>query len=131
MSRPRSSYPTELELEILKVLWAGGPTTVRKVRDELAAGGRKLAHTSIITIMNIMAEKRYLRRTKGKNGFVFAAKIGREPTLGRMLRDIIDRAFRGSAAAAMLNLLETADVNDQELEQIRDLIANKTKGRRL
>jgi BlaI family penicillinase repressor len=127
MPRQASPHPTELELEILKVLWRDGPLSGRQVRDALAVARRDLALTSVITILNIMAGKGYVRRAKRQGVFAYRPKVARQSTLGKMLRDLVDRAFAGSAAAAMLNLLETSDVTDEELHQLRQLIARKAK----
>jgi predicted transcriptional regulator len=82
-----------------------------------------------MTIMNIMADKKYLRRVKGNAGsFIYHPKIDERPTTGRMLKDLVDRAFDGSAAVAALNLLEAADVSEGELKQLRELIRRKGKG---
>ncbi len=100
--------------------------------DALAAAGRDLAYTSVMTVMNIMADKGYLRRSKNPRdggGFVYHPQVKEQATTGRMLRDLVDRAFDGSAAAAMLNLLESADVSDEELKQLRELIRRKAKGK--
>ncbi len=126
MARPASKYPTELELEILKVLWRDGPLTVRGVRDALA-GFRDLAYTSVMTIMTIMTKKGYLRRTKTEGGYIYRPRIKEQSTTRRMLRDLMDRAFDGSAAALMLNLLETADIDPDELKRLRDLINKKSQ----
>ena len=139
MARPASHHPTELELEILKVLWRDGPRPVRHVRDALAAASppRDLAYTSVMTVMNIMAEKGYLRRTKddaasggGATGsFTYHPTVTQNSTTARMLKDLVDRAFNGSAAAAALNLLKASDVNDAELKELRELIRAKSKQR--
>ena len=130
MARPASQHPTELELGILKVLWRDGPRPVRHVRDALAAGGRDLAYTSVMTVMNIMADKGYLRRDKNPKdggGYVYHPQVKEQATAGRMLRDIVDRAFDGSAAAAMVNLLQSSEVSDEELKQLRELIRRRGK----
>ena len=127
MPRPPSAHPTELELEMLKVIWRDGPSPGRRVREALARGGRDLAYTSVLTVMNIMTRKGYLRRTKRKEGFVYSARVGQGRTLSRMLRDLVDRAFAGSPGAAMLKLLETADLDADELRQIRELIERKSR----
>ncbi len=57
MARPNSEYPTELELQILKVLWDRPPMTVREVREALEQGGRELAHTTVITMLSTMVDK--------------------------------------------------------------------------
>ena len=126
MARPSSRYPTELELEILKVLWRDGPAPVRHVRDALA-GFRELAYTSVMTIMNIMTKKGYLKRTKQGGRYVYSTKITEKSISRKMLRDLVDRVFDGSAVAVMLNLLETADVDEAELKQLRQIIKRKIR----
>ncbi len=121
MARPASKYPTELELEILKVLWRVGPVPVRVVRDELV-GFRVLAYTSVMTILNIMVNKGYLTRKKDGASFRYRTKIRQKSTTWRMLRDLVDRAFDGSASAAMVNLLEAGELNDDEIASIRKLL---------
>lgn len=129
MARPASRHPTELELEILKILWRDGPSSVRHVREALT-GFRDLAYTSVMTIMTIMTKKEYLRRSKAESGYVYRARITQASTTRGMLRDLVDRAFDGSAAALMLNLLETGDVGADELQRLRELINEKAKEKR-
>lgn len=124
MARPASRHPTDLELEILKVLWREGASPVRDVRDALA-GFRDLAYTSVMTIMNIMTKKGYLKRRKQGGKYVYSPKVAERSVSRRMLRDLVNRVFDGSAAAAMLNLLETADVDEGELRQLREMIKRK------
>jgi BlaI family penicillinase repressor len=121
MPKKASRTPTELELEILKVLWEHGPMRVREVRDALAEV-RGLAYTSVMTVMNIMTRKGFLTRAKSGNSYVYRASIRRAATSKKMLGDLVDRVFEGSASAAMLHLLETSDLDDAERAQIRALI---------
>lgn len=126
MARPTSLHPTDLEMEILKVLWRDGPSPVRHVPDELV-NFRDLAHTSILTIMNIMVDKGYLQRVKQDNRFVYNPKITRRATTRNMLKDLVRKAFDGSAVAAMVNLLESADLDPKTLKQLRAAIDRKVK----
>lgn len=126
MTRPASRYPTELELEILKVLWGEGPLTVRAVRDALAPT-RDLAYTSVMTMMNIMTEKGYLKRRKRGQGYVYQPKVNRQSTARRMLDDVVERVFDGSAAAAMLQLLESRAIDEGELAALRRLLEEKSE----
>lgn len=126
MPRPASKHPTELELEILKVLWRIGPATVREVRDELAAV-RDLAYTSVMTMMTIMVDKGYLKRTKDGRSFSYQAIYQETKATKSMLQDIVDRLFDGSTAAVMQHLLETTDLDDEEFKQIRSLINRKAR----
>lgn len=129
MARPASRHPTELELEILKILWREGPLSAGRVRD-LLAGFRDLTYTSVITIMNIMVRKRYLQRRKADVGYTYRARITQVSTTRGMLRDLVDRAFEGSAATLMLNLLESSEIDPAELKQLRELIDRKAKEER-
>ena len=126
MARPKSKYPTELELEILKILWRANPCTGRQVRDALAEV-RELAYTSVMTVMGIMEDKGYVRRKKQGGSFVYSARIKQQTTTRGMLLDLVERPYDGSVTSAVVNLLETSDIQPEELEQLRKLIRHKTK----
>lgn len=127
MARPASEYPTDLELSILKVLWQSAPRTVDEVREALAAGGRELTHSSVITIMNIMVRKKSLKRVKRGRAYEFTPLLD-EGRVGRsMVQDLVSRVFDGSAHSLVLQLLETEDVDSQELLAIRQLINRRAK----
>ncbi len=125
MARPKSKHPTELELEILKILWRANPLTGRQVRDALAEF-RELAYTSVMTIMGIMEDKGYLGRKKQGSSYVYSARIKQETTTRRMLLDLVERAYDGSVTSAVVNLLDSSDVKFEELELFRELIRQKT-----
>lgn len=128
MARRESDYPTELELEILKVLWAESPLPVREVRMRLERdAGRTLAHTSVITMLNIMVRKGYLRRRKEGNAFLFSPKLEQQTLQRGLLGDLAARLFDGSPAEMALNLIETADIDANELAELRKLINRKAK----
>ena len=127
MPRSSSEHPTELELEILKILWDESPLPVREVRERLERAGRTLAHSSVITMLNIMVRKGYLRRNMEGNACLFAPKVARDQVAGGIVGDVLSRMFDGSASAMVLNLLETADLDSDELAELRRLIARKAK----
>lgn len=128
MARPSSDHPTELELEILKILWVESPLPVREVRARLESeSGRVLAHSTVITMLNIMFDKGFLKRKKEGKSFLFSPKVNKDRVTGGMMGDLLSRVFDGSMSAMMLNLLETNDVDATELAEIRKLIARKTK----
>ena len=127
MARPGSDYPTELELALLKVLWQKSPQTVETVREALLAGGRELTYSSVITMLNIMVRKKFLKRTKRGRAFEYAPLVEEQDVHRRMLGDLVNRVFDGSAKAVMLELLETSDVNANELNAIRRLINRKAR----
>lgn len=128
MPRSMSKHPTELELEILKVLWRLGPSTVRQVRDELAAV-RDLAYTTVMTMMTIMSGKGYVKRNKDGRSYVYQATYQEQKASKNMLQDVVDRLFGGSTRAVMQHLLETSELDEAELKQIRQLINRKTRAK--
>jgi predicted transcriptional regulator len=127
MARPSSERPTELELAILKILWRKQPQTVEAVRAALAATGRELTHSSVITIMNIMVRKQYLTRAKNGRALEFASAVEGQDVNRQMVGDLVNRVFDGSAKALLLELLETSDVGPEELAEMRRLVNRKAK----
>lgn len=127
MARRESEYPTDLELEILKVLWAESPLPVRQVRDRLEEAGRPLARTSVITMLNIMVRKGHLRRRKEGKAFLFSPKLEQHTLRRSVLGDLAARLFGGSPAEMALNLIETSDIDPAELAELRKLINRKAK----
>ena len=128
MARPGSEYPTELELEILKILWKDSPLPVREVRARLEKEARRiLTHSSVITMLNIMVRKGYLRRRKQGKAFLFTPKVKQESVAGGIMGDLLSRVFDGSPSAMVLNLIETADLDADEVAELRRLISRKAK----
>jgi len=125
MPRRASEHPTELELEILKVLWQQAPQPVREIRQALAEQGRDLAHTSVITTLNVMVRKKYLKRTMQGNACLFEPRLSREQVSTRMLGDLVNRVFDGSAAAVVLRLFDCADVQPDDLKELRQILRQK------
>ena len=127
MARPKSENPTELELEILKILWDTAPLSVRDVRERLEKNGRQLTHSSVITMLNIMVRKEYLKREKEGKAFLFSPTESKQDVTGGIVGDVVSRLFGGSTSAMMLNLLETGELDADELGEIRKLINRKVK----
>ncbi len=127
MTRPTAEHPTELELLILHVLWAQAPLPVREIRQRLAGAGRDLAHTSVITVLNIMVRKGYLSRERQGNAFLFSPRVEKQKISQGMVRSLVERVFGGSTLAVLQHLLDTTDINPEELAQIRQLINRKMR----
>ena len=127
MSRPISEHPTELELLILKILWDEAPLPVREIRRRLGERGRNLAHTSVITTLGTMFDKKYVTRSQQGNAFYFSPRVGQEDVSRRMLGDLVSRVFDGSAAAVMLRLFECSDIDADDLQELKKLVNEKLK----
>jgi predicted transcriptional regulator len=121
MARRPQETPTEAELEILKVLWERGPSTGREVLDVLVAQ-RKRAYTSVMSVLNIMANKGQVIRKPHGRAFIYSAKRPREKTLGKMVNSLLRRAFEGSAASLVSQLLDQSKPTPEELDKIWKVI---------
>ena len=116
--RPRLG---DLELRILNVLWEQGPATVRTVLEALPERGRP-AYTTVLTMMRLMHEKGYLDREERGKAHVYRPRLQERRVKRGLLRGLIDGAFRGSAEALLVRLLEEERLSPAELARIRQLI---------
>jgi BlaI family transcriptional regulator, penicillinase repressor len=117
-SRPR---PTDSELAILTILWERGPSTVRQVHEALA-DERDTGYTTTLKLMQIMADKGLVTRNESARTHVYAAMASEQQTQRQLVKDLVDRAFGGSAAALVLQALNAEGASRAELREIRKLI---------
>ncbi|MBL7153208.1 MAG: BlaI/MecI/CopY family transcriptional regulator [Phycisphaerae bacterium] len=122
MARPRQKNPTPAELEVLQIIWEHGPCTVREVMN-LLKPKRPRAYTSVMSLMNVMAEKGLLNQKPKGRAFIYSAKVSRDKTQSSMLSDLLNRAFDGSANALVAHLLQQAEPNSEELDEMHKTIA--------
>lgn len=118
---PTLPRPTDAELEILRVLWEQGPSTVRQVHEALA-GIRDTGYTTTLKLMQIMADKGLVTRDESSRTHVYEPRASQEHTQRQLLSDLVDRAFGGSAAELVMRALSTQKTSDQELREIRRLL---------
>ncbi|MGE5800847.1 MAG: BlaI/MecI/CopY family transcriptional regulator [Gemmatimonadota bacterium] len=121
--------PTNAELAILSVLWQRGPSTVREVHDTLRAartGGSEVGYTTVLKLLQIMAEKKLVKRDTRARTHVYVAAASEATTRTQLLSDLVDRAFGGSSLALVLQALSTTRATPDELEQIRRLLDERT-----
>ena len=113
--------PTDAELEILRVLWSRGPSTVREVYEELKAK-RQVGYTTILKFMQIMAEKGLVRRNEKERTHLYESTAPRESTQRQLVGDLLDRAFGGSAMHMVVQALSAKRATPAEIDQIRRLL---------
>jgi predicted transcriptional regulator len=118
---PRRSPLAEQELEIMKVVWDLENATVRDVYETLRKR-RKVAYTTVMTMMNILAEKKLLKRTPQGRAYVYKAARPKKEIVTAMVRDFVGRLFDGSARPLLVQLVEDEQLTEQDLKQIRDII---------
>ena len=119
--------PTAGELAILQVLWSRGPSTVR---DVVEAMGREGAYTTVLKLLQIMTEKRLVRRDESARTHVYDAMYSEDQTQKQIVTDLLDRVFDGSAAQLVLQALSAGKASPQELAEIRKLLEKRRGGRR-
>jgi predicted transcriptional regulator len=113
--------PTDAELAILRILWERGPSTVRQVHDQLARD-RSAAYTTALKLLQIMTEKGLVERDERERTHVYRAKLSEDQTQRQLVRDLLDRAFGGSAGKLVMQALATRRASADELRDIRNLI---------
>ena len=123
----RRRRPTDAELGILQVLWARGSSTVREVAEAL---GREGAYTTVLKLLQIMAEKRLVRRDESTRTHVYEPVYSEDQTQKQIVRELLVRVFNGSAAKLVLQALATGRASRDELAEIRKLIEQQRGGRR-
>ena len=121
MSKPSTPRPTDAELAILRVLWERGPSTVRQVHESMSRE-RPAAYTTALTMLQIMTEKGLVRRDESDRSHIYHARLTEEQTQRQLVRDLLDRAFGGSASKMVMQALATRRASAEELTEIRKLI---------
>jgi predicted transcriptional regulator len=117
----KKPLPTDAELSILAVLWRLGPSTVREVHEALRPT-QGTGYTTVLKLMQIMAQKGLVARDESQRSHVYRALTGEEQTQRRLLGDLIDRAFSGSASQLVMRALSVKRSSPEELAEIRALL---------
>ncbi len=118
--KPRDRL-TPRELAIMQVVWDRGQVTVRDVHEALSRD-RKVAYTTIMTLMNILATKGHLARRQVDRAYVYNAVKPRQQVVGRLVRDFVERVFEGSAQPLLLHLVQHEKLTPAERRELRRLI---------
>lgn len=119
--------PTDSELEILQILWAKGPCTVREVNEELNLK-KETGYTTTLKIMQIMTEKGLLTRDESRRTHVYSAAVQEQEMQKQLLDKFLDSVFKGSAADLVMQALGNGKTSAEELHEIRKLIDQMEKG---
>jgi BlaI family penicillinase repressor len=119
--------PTKSELEILQVLWKYGPSTVRFVNDTLNEQKRTVQYTSTLKLMQIMAEKKMLKRDETNMKHIYIADMEEQKTKGFLLNRFVDSMFNGSASSLMIQLLGDKKTSQKELQEIKEMLKRLDK----
>lgn len=113
----------ESEMEILHHVWALGEATVAQVRERILKD-RKVAYTTVMTIMKNLNDKGFLKYYKDGNTYVYSARIEPEEVQSNLVSGLIDKVFKGSTSALVQTLVKGENISDKELKELRDMIDN-------
>lgn len=122
MSRQKSRTLTDLELAIMQIVWNNGEVLVEDIRRNLEDQGRPLALPSIRTMLGILQDKGYVTRRKIGRGHAYKAVVPRDKAQKNIIKDLVDRAFHGSAMNLVAALLDTHMVSENDLARVKGLI---------
>ena len=113
--------PTPAELEILRVLWQRGPSTVRDVHATLSQS-RPMGYTTALKMLQIMTDKRLVSRDERLRAHVYSARHPEAQTQRQLVRDLLERAFGGSAMKLVMHALAAQKASPEEIARIRRLL---------
>jgi BlaI family penicillinase repressor len=118
--RSKSTTLTGQELEIMKIVWQRESVTVRDVYEAILEQ-RKVAYTTVMTMMKILEQKGYLRKKQADRAHIYTPTQPQRKVIGAMVRDFVNRVFNGSAEPLLVHLVEEHDLSPQDLEEIARL----------
>ena len=124
MTRTTQSHqqkPTASELQILRVLWARGPSTVREVHDALSPS-KAIGYTTVLKLLQIMTEKGIVRRDENQRAHIYEACEPAEKTKRELAGDVLQRVFEGSASQLMLHALAGRPTSREEIKELRRML---------
>ncbi len=121
MPRQTSSQPTEVELQILRVLWDQGPSTVREIHNRLCEE-KETQYATTVKMLLVMLEKGLVTRDDSVRPQVYRALATQKRTQRRMLDEMIQKVFDGSAKSLVLQVLSTGKASAEDLDEIQQLL---------
>ena len=117
---------TEQELEIMKIVWRRGSATVRDVYEEML-GQRKIAYTTVMTMMGILDQKGHLKKSSDERAYVYRPAQSQREVVGNMVQDFVKRVFNGSAKPLLVHLFEDQKISPDELDEVSRLLKDKRR----
>ena len=119
--KQQSKQPTNLELQILSLLWEHGQLTVREVLESLP-DKKDRAYTSVLSVMQVMEKRGFLKRKRAGKADLWLPKQERPVVMGEFLRGVVTKFFSGSASLTMQQFLEGVAVDEKELDALESLL---------
>lgn len=118
--------PSNAELEILRILWKRGPSTVRDVHDELRKD-KDVGYTTVLKIMQVMADKEIVTRDESERSHVYTPAVEEKSIKRRLVSELLDKAFDGSAAQLVMQALSDKRASPEDIKKIRKLLDESSR----
>lgn len=126
MPRPEPTQPTDVELQILSVLWEKGPSTARQIHNALNES-RETNYSTTVKMLSVMLDKKLVKRDESKRPQVYRPATSQKRTQTKILKDLIQKVYDGSTGSLVLQALSSQKATQEELAEIRDVL-NKLEG---
>jgi BlaI family transcriptional regulator, penicillinase repressor len=126
--RKKSDTPTEQELEIMKIIWRLKTATVRDVYEAML-DRRKVAYTTVMTMMNVLEKKKYLKKRLADRAYVYQVTRSQDQVIGGMVKEFINRVFDGAAEPLLMRLVKDRHLSGKEFEKISQMIRESKEGK--
>jgi BlaI family transcriptional regulator, penicillinase repressor len=121
MPRPTSSQPTEVEMQILRILWELGPSPVREIHRRLEAA-KGTNYSTTVKMLAVMLQKGLVKRDEDAQPHVYRPALTRAKAGKRMLDDLIEKVYDGSAMSLVLQALSSGKATKKELDEVRRVL---------
>jgi predicted transcriptional regulator len=121
MRKAITSQVTEVELQILRILWELGPSPVREIHARLHAD-KGTNYSTTVKMLSVMLEKGLVKRDENASPHVWRASVSREASGKKMLRDLIDKVYDGAAMSLVLQALASTSATKEEIDEVRRLL---------
>jgi BlaI family transcriptional regulator, penicillinase repressor len=121
MPRPPSAQPTEVEMQILRILWDLGPSPVREIHRRLEAA-KGTNYSTTVKMLAVMLQKGLVKRDEGAQPHVYRPVLTRAKTGKRLLDDLIEKVYNGSAMSLVLQALSSGKATKEELDEVRRVL---------
>ena len=127
MARPKAKELTQRELDVMRVFWERGESSVADARDELIKGGRELAYTTVATLVKILYEKGFLEQTNEERPFLYKPCRTQEQVSRSLLGDLVDQLFGGSRELLLMRLFEDSKLTSDERSALQQILREKRR----
>lgn len=126
MARPSATQPTEVELNLLGILWENGPSTARQIHN-VVTESRDTNYSTTVKMLSVMLDKGLVKRDDTLRPQVFRAAASQKRTQNKILNDLIQKVYDGSTGSLVLQALSSKKATADELAEIRELL-NQLEG---